>query len=90
MAMTRPTSTTAKLAWVRKMLADGTARQYRERANLSRSDLACELSVDESTYARWENAKRVPRRDIALRLGDLLAKLKATLDADVGKGPAAP
>jgi transcriptional regulator with XRE-family HTH domain len=67
---------TIRLAVTRMMLTNGTAQRLRERAGLSRRDIARHLDVTESTYSRWEAGLRSPRPDVALRLGDLLGKLQ--------------
>lgn len=74
-------SRAVQLAMVRRMLADGSARQLREAAGLSRQEVADELEVDESTVCRWETGVRHPRAADALRYGSLLAELAALEEA---------
>lgn len=64
-----------QLAWVRCALRSGEARCIREAAGLSLGDVAAALEVSVATVARWEQG-RCPRRDVALRLGELLRALR--------------
>jgi DNA-binding transcriptional regulator YiaG len=52
------------------------AREIRRSAGVSRHRLAEELGVHEITVARWETGKRVPRGELRLRYGQLLAALR--------------
>jgi DNA-binding XRE family transcriptional regulator len=74
------TTTALSLSLIRRLLADGSAQRVRESAGLSRADVARDLAVDESTIARWEARKRVPRSEVALRYGELLGELLALDD----------
>jgi transcriptional regulator with XRE-family HTH domain len=64
------------------MFQSGTARQLREKAGLSRGDVAQEAGVPEGVYGRWERQERLPRADVAERLYDIFENL-AALDPGV-------
>jgi DNA-binding transcriptional regulator YiaG len=65
-----------ELAAVRRMARDGTARRIREDASVSRSELARDLRVHESTVQKWEAGQRSPRGRVALQYGRLLKELE--------------
>ena len=72
-----------KLAVVRRLLAEGTARQIRVAARLSLSEVARQLDVEPGTVSRWETGNRVPRIGVAVRYADLLTDLcDATREGD--------
>lgn len=71
--------TPLKLAAVRALAADGSARAIRQQAGLSLSEVAAACGVDQSTVHRWESGKRAPRGDAAIRYGALLEALRRQL-----------
>lgn len=64
-----------ELAWVRQALLSGKARRIREASRLTTGEAAAAIQVTAVTVWRWENGHRVPRRDAALRYGQLLRTL---------------
>lgn len=65
-----------RLARVKAMAADGSARQVRLAARLALRDIALAVGVDTSTIGRWETGSRVPRGDAAWRYADLIERLE--------------
>ncbi len=63
------------LALVRRRCRDGSGRRIRQAANVSAADIADELGVSEATVLRWERGQNLPRRQVALRYGQLLGGL---------------
>lgn len=61
----------------RRALRDGTAREVREDADLSVTEVAEALQVSPSTVTRWECGSRTPSSALALRYGQVLTALKA-------------
>lgn len=57
------------------MLRSGEARAIRERARISRADLAKDVPIDESTLWRWEAGRTIPRGEKATRYAHLLRVL---------------
>ncbi|WP_372411839.1 helix-turn-helix domain-containing protein [Streptomyces luteireticuli] len=73
------------LSRVRASAFSGQARQTRLSAHLSLSELAKVCGVDASTVWRWEQGKRVPRGEPALRYArvlDTLAHAQAAGEAE--------
>ena len=68
------------VAVVRRLAADGTARQIREEAKLSLHDLATAVGVADSTLCRWEKGQRSPRGELAVRWAGELATLVAVTE----------
>ncbi|MFI1183243.1 helix-turn-helix domain-containing protein [Streptomyces sp. NPDC020799] len=64
-----------QLAWVRAAAMSGTARQARTDARLTLSEIANLCEVDPSTVWRWEQGKRAPRGEAALRYARVLRDL---------------
>ncbi|MET9413265.1 helix-turn-helix transcriptional regulator [Streptomyces klenkii] len=64
-----------QLAWVRAAAVSGTARQARTDARLTLSEIAELCEVDPSTVWRWEQGKRAPRGEAALRYARVLRAL---------------
>lgn len=69
------TSEALKLANRRALTCSGRARDLRERARLSLSEVASDCQVDVTTVWRWEQGKRRPRGAAALRYAALLSAL---------------
>jgi DNA-binding transcriptional regulator YiaG len=63
------------IAQVRVDAASGRARDIRERARLSLSEMARAVGVHTTTVAGWESGRRVPRGAAAARYAELLWKL---------------
>lgn len=63
------------IARVRRMLADGSAREHRERARLTQGEVADALGVSPATVSRWEAGQRVPLTRYALAYARLLSLL---------------
>jgi DNA-binding transcriptional regulator YiaG len=57
----------ARLAKVRRLAATGEARQIRQRAELSMSEIAAAVGVHEATVSQWERGKQRPRGEAALQ-----------------------
>jgi len=64
-----------RLARVRHAAANGKAKQLREAARLSLSEVGAYCGVDQSTVWRWENGLRTPRGEPALKYARLLETL---------------
>lgn len=64
------------LARLRADAASGRARKIRERARLSRAEVAAAVGVTQLTVARWEAGRTMPHGDPAARYADLLARLE--------------
>ena len=65
-----------RLATVKAMAADGSARRVRIAARLSLRDVALAVGVNTSTVGKWETGTRVPRGDAAWRYADLITRLQ--------------
>lgn len=66
-----------RVSKVRRLIHEGTAREIRERAHLSLSEVARHVGRTPTTIHRWENGERLPRREDAIRYGRLLERLAA-------------
>ncbi|GHC37874.1 helix-turn-helix transcriptional regulator [Streptomyces mobaraensis] len=64
-----------QLVWVRDAAMSGSARQARTEARLTLSEIAELCEVDPSTVWRWEQGKRAPRGEAALRYARVLRAL---------------
>lgn len=64
-----------EIAEARELIRTGRAREIRQRSGLSRGEVARDLGVAQSTITRWEDGYRVPRGEVAIRLGRLLREL---------------
>jgi len=64
-----------EIARVREMARSGCAKAIRQRARVSRSEIARSIEVDPSTIRRWEEGLRVPQGAAAIRYGALLREL---------------
>jgi DNA-binding transcriptional regulator YiaG len=65
------------LAWARRALESGEARDIRERAPASQSELGRVVGVAAATISRWEGSKRTPRGSAGVRYAHLLKRLAA-------------
>lgn len=64
------------LALMRRLLADGSAKQLRVDAHLSLADVARAVGTAPSTIWRYENlVERMPRGEVAMRYARFLAQL---------------
>lgn len=61
-----------RLSRLREQTVSGEARQIREDAKVSQSEIARVVGVPPSTISLWEGAKRVPQGDKALRYAEVL------------------
>jgi DNA-binding transcriptional regulator YiaG len=68
-------SSAVELVRIRERVRNGSARAIRERAGLSRAEVAEDLGVHETTVQKWEAGERSPRGDIARRYARLLQEL---------------
>ena len=59
----------------RALAASGQAREIRVRAGVSQAEMAKAIGVDPSSVTHWENRRRIPRGDVALKYGRLLDRL---------------
>lgn len=66
---------TIRLAEVRDLARSGRAREIREHAGLSISEVARTVLVSVPTVSRWEKGQRAPRGDAAIRYARLLDAL---------------
>jgi transcriptional regulator with XRE-family HTH domain len=56
-------------------LAEGSAKTLRELNGLSLAEVGRAIDTSAATIWRWERGDRIPRGDLALRYGALLAEL---------------
>jgi transcriptional regulator with XRE-family HTH domain len=64
-----------RLQTLRERTVSGQAREIREAARLTQSDIARSVGVHFSTLSRWESGARLPRGQPALRYAALLDRL---------------
>ena len=64
-----------QLARVRAMARSGVAREIRENAKLSLSEVATAVGCSASAVHRWETAGRAPTGDLALAYLEVLDRL---------------
>lgn len=64
------------LAAAARYAQDGTGRRIRELANMPQRDMAEHIGITTSGLWRWENGKRRPRGDAAIRWAHQLTKLE--------------
>jgi DNA-binding transcriptional regulator YiaG len=69
------------LVLLRSLLANGGGRRLRERANLSRSELARMVGTTEVSIWRWEGSHRRPRGPLAQKYLAALAKVADLIEA---------
>lgn len=67
--------TALEIAAARQLIGDGTARQVRASAGLSRRDIAEEVGVSANTVRRWEAGEVRPSGVTAVRYLQLLRAL---------------
>jgi len=60
---------------IRAQLADGSAREARERTGLSAADFAAALGVSRQAVSYWETGRCVPSAEHALAYARLLRQL---------------
>lgn len=65
-----------RLVQLRAAISSGETRQVRVAARLSISEMAAACGVDQSTLWRWEQGKRLPRGELAIRYADVLEALR--------------
>ena len=75
-----------RLADVRAALASGEAQRLREAAQLSIGEVARACGVDQSTVWRWEQGKRLPRGETAIRYADVIDSLRKQASSTEGDG----
>ena len=78
------------LAEVRDLLAAGTAREIREGASLSISEVAHSVGVAPASVSRWESGHAQPKGEAALRYGHLLRRLARRSRQPLTAGPVRP
>jgi transcriptional regulator with XRE-family HTH domain len=66
-----------RLVHLRAAISSGEAREIRVAARLSISEMAAACGVDQSTLWRWEQGKRLPRGEHAVRYADVLDSLQS-------------
>ena len=66
-----------RLAKVRRLIMSGQAKELRIAGGLSLSETGEPVGVDASTVWRWENARRLPRGQTALRYLRVLEMLES-------------
>lgn len=64
-----------RLAEMRRLVATGEAKERRVAEGLGLSEVGDTCGVDASTVWRWENRRRVPRGQAALRYARVLEML---------------
>jgi DNA-binding transcriptional regulator YiaG len=69
------------LAEIRHAAMKGETRLARERARLSRAEVAAACGVDQSTVARWESGARSPRGTSGLKYARLIGRLQELSDS---------
>lgn len=74
--MKSSTSDVLAVSQVRTWCRTGVAREIREAANVSASEIARHLKVSEPTVSRWERGVRTPRAEEAARYHQLLCLLR--------------
>lgn len=66
-----------RLVQLRAAISTGETRRLRVEARLSISEMAAACGVDQSTLWRWEQGKRLPRGEHAVRYADVLDSLQS-------------
>ena len=62
-------------AQLRNDICSGRARQIREKAGLTQSEVARAIDVSQAAIAKWETGKRTPTGNVAERYAALLYRL---------------
>ena len=75
---TRHIEDAALIAAVRYACCSGDAKEIRETARLSTSDVARAVGVNHSSIVRWESATHLPTGVRAVAYGRLLVRLKGS------------
>jgi DNA-binding transcriptional regulator YiaG len=75
------TTKAERLQALRALTTSGKAREIREDAHLSLSDIARSVGAHYSTVSRWESGQRLPRGEAALRYAALLDRLAKAVAA---------
>ena len=75
------TTKAERLQALRELTTSGKAREIREDARLSLSDIARSVGAHCSTVSRWESGQRLPRGEAALRYAALLERLAKAVAA---------
>jgi len=77
------TSTTIlEVARLRELLSGPEPRRIRERAHLSRTDMADALGVSPQAIEQWEAHRCLPRTEVAVRYAALLRELEQVPTSD--------
>ena len=71
-----------EVARLRELLSGPEPRRIRERAHLSRSDVADALGVSTQALDQWETHRNLPRTEVAIRYTALLRELEQIPTAD--------
>jgi transcriptional regulator with XRE-family HTH domain len=66
------------LIQVRRLATSGEAKAIREEAGLSIREVADAIDVSPSGLFRWENGKRTPRGEAAVRYAKFLERLASS------------
>jgi DNA-binding transcriptional regulator YiaG len=69
------TTKAERLQALRELTTSGKAREIREAARLTESEIARSVGTHYSTVSRWESGQRLPRGEAALRYAALLDRL---------------
>ncbi len=75
---------------VRTFLAQGHARRIREARNISRREVATVCGVTRGAYGAWEDGRREPGTEAALKLYELMALLTGDPELKVKYADALP
>lgn len=68
-----------RLSAVRRRAASGEARTIRQAARLTLEDVGSAIGTHHTTVARWERGERTPTGTAAIKYGQLLDRLSASL-----------
>lgn len=82
--MTKATQEKAlALSKLRADVRNGRAKELRERAKLSQSEVAHSIGASRAAVSLWETGRRMPRGEPALRYAQLLAALACSIEMEV-------
>ena len=80
MAMATNTALLSKVVLARRLLESGVGQRVRLASGISMGEMAAQVQIDQSAFARWEAGTRVPRPAAAIRylaaLADLLGAMQ--------------